>query len=232
MKVNGYDNVDELDIYFKEINKYKPLSRKREAELSDKIRRGDKAALDELVNSNLRFVVSVAKKYRSSGVPFHDLISEGNIGLMKAAKKFDAGKGVKFISYAVWWVKSEIQEHILSVTKGDEYYTDEYNTMMCRDSEFEYNPNIIDDEYENKIVNLSSRGDAIQDLMETLSEREAKVILMYYGIGRDEMCTLDIIGKELDITKERVRQIKDTALTKMKVQALTNNEFDTYRTMK
>ena len=232
MKTNSYETIDELDIYFKEINKYKPLSRTKEAELAKRIRRGDENALNALIRSNLRFVVSVAKKYRSSGVPFHDLISEGNIGLMKAAQKFDETRGTKFISYAVWWVKSAIQEHIQTVTKGDEYYTDEYNTIMCRDSEFEYNPNVIDEEFEVNIVNRASRTEALSDLMKDLSEREAKVILMYYGIGRKDICTLDDIGQELKITKERVRQIRDAALTKMKVEALSNDEFDTYKSMR
>lgn len=232
MKTNSYDKLEEIDIYFREIKKYKPLNRKREAELSKRIQRGDENALNELVNANLRFVVSVAKKYRSSGVPFHDLIAEGNIGLIKAARKFDADKGVKFISYAVWWVKSAIQDCIVSATKGDEFQSDEYNTIMCRDAEFEYNPHIINEEYENDLVNLSSRRDAIDELMATLSERETKILLMYYGLDGGEECTLDKIGKEMNLTKERVRQIKDNALSKMKVNALMSEEFDSFNELR
>ena len=229
MKINSYDKLDEISIYFKEINRYKPLSRKREAELGRRIKCGDEKALNELVNANLRFVVSVAKKYRSSGVPFHDLIAEGNIGLMKAAKRFDGSKGTKFISYAVWWVRSAIKECIETHNKGSEYQSDEYNTMMCRDSEFEYNPNVINEEFETDIINFNSRKDAVEDLMKTLNERETKILLMYFGFGRKEGCTLDEIGTELHLTKERVRQIKDDALSKMKINAMMSDEFDSYR---
>lgn len=228
MKVNSYDKLDEINIYFKEINKYKPLTRKREAELGRRIKEGDKKALNELINANLRFVVSVAKKYRSSGVPFHDLISEGNIGLMKAARRFDGTKGIKFISYAVWWVRSAIRECIETHNKGSEYQSDEYNTIMCRDSEFEFNPNIINEEYESDLINFNSRKDAVDDLMRSLNERETKILLMYFGFGRKEGCTLDEIGSELNLTKERVRQIKDDALSKMKINAMLSDEFDSY----
>lgn len=228
MKVNSYDKLDEINIYFKEINKYKPLTRKREAELGRRIKEGDKRALNELINANLRFVVSVAKKYRSSGVPFHDLISEGNIGLMKAARRFDGTKGIKFISYAVWWVRSAIRECIETHNKGSEYQSDEYNTIMCRDSEFEFNPNIINEEYESDLINFNSRKDAVDDLMRSLNERETKILLMYFGFGRKEGCTLDEIGSELNLTKERVRQIKDDALSKMKINAMLSDEFDSY----
>lgn len=229
MKTNSYDKLDEIDIYFRDINRYRALSRKREVELSERIQKGDDEALNELVNANLRFVVSLAKKYRSSGVPFHDLISEGNIGLIKAARKFDGTKGVKFISYAVWWIKSAIQECIMSQTRADEYYTDEYNTAMCRDSEMEYNPNVVNEEYESDIIDLMSRKDALDDLMRTLNERETQILLLYYGLDGCEECTLDEIGQQMNLTKERVRQIKDSALSKMKINALTSDEFDVYK---
>ena len=120
--VKYYEKLDEIDVYFKEIKKYKPLSKKEEYKLIDKIQRGDEKALQTLVNANLKFVVSIAKKYRKSGVCFSDLISEGNIGLIKAAKKFDVRKGTKFITYAVWWIRSGIQECIDNYKKENTFY--------------------------------------------------------------------------------------------------------------
>ena len=106
--VKFYEKLDEIDKYFLDVKKYKPLSKKEEFDLADKIQQGDEEALQKLVNANLRFVVTIAKQYRNNGVCFSDLISEGNIGLMRAASKFDRNRGVKFISYAVWWIRSSI----------------------------------------------------------------------------------------------------------------------------
>ena len=112
MKLKKYEKLEEIDSYFSEIKKYKHLTNAEEKELAEKIKQGDEKALNKLVTSNLKFVVNIAKAYRKSGVPFSDLISEGNVGLMKAAKKFDGNKNIRFISYAVWWVKNSIQECI------------------------------------------------------------------------------------------------------------------------
>ena len=228
MKVNNNEKLEEIDIYLEQIKRYKLLTREREYELSERIKKGDEQALDELVNANLRFVVSIAKAYKKSGIPFHDLISEGNIGLVKAASKFDHTKGVKFISYAVWWVKSQIQESIKENAKSDNFHGDDYMEMMMRDSDFEYKTNLINEDFENDVVTMSSRQTVIDELTKVLNEREKKILLMYYGVGRKSECTLEEIGSELNLTKERVRQIKDKALTKVKINALISDEFDSF----
>lgn len=107
------DYCKEIQTYFDDINKYKPLLKKKRDELV-KIKAGDRAAIEKLVTSNLKFVVSIAKKYKNYGVPFSDLIAEGNIGLVRAAYKFDYKRDIKFISYAVWWIRQAIQEYIKS----------------------------------------------------------------------------------------------------------------------
>lgn len=228
-KINQH--CDETDVYFNSIKKYKPLSREEEAELAARIKKGDEEAMEKLVKSNLKFVANYAKQYRSSGVPYSDLISEGNIGLIRAAEKFDETKGVKFISYAVWWVKNSIMEcideyngRIFEVERGD------YSVDSADDSEYEYSE-LSSDEFENKLINAQSSKAGIEELLKTLQEREKNVLSMYFGLDDGKEKTLDEIGDKFHISSERVRQIKDSALVKLRTEVLISDEFDTYKSL-
>ena len=232
-RTQRFEKLDEIDSYFEDIKKYRPLSSREEKELAVKIKKGDKAALEKLVNANLKFVVNYAKQYRKSGVPFSDLISEGNIGLIKAAQKFDETKGVKFISYAVWWVKNSIQECIERYNGNtEEVNGDEYLFNNCNTSEYEFSSQMVNNEFEDELNNIQSREATISELMKTLKEREIKILSLYFGLYDGHEMTLDEIGKEMDLTKERVRQIKDKALVKLKVNALSSDEFYTFKSLR
>lgn len=228
-----FEKFDEIDTYFEEIKKYRPLSAREEKELAKKIKKGDKEALDKLVKANLKFVVNYAKQYRRSGVPFTDLISEGNIGLIKAAQKFDETKGVKFISYAVWWIRNSIQECIERyLGNPEEVNCDAYTFDNCKSSDYEWSSQMVNNEFEEELSDLQSREVTVSELMKTLKKREAKILALYFGLYDGKEMTLDEIGQEMDLTKERVRQIKDKALVKLKVNALSSNEFYTFKELR
>lgn len=228
-----YEHLNEIGIYFDEIKKCKPLSRKKEKELAERIKNGDEDALNELVNANLKFVVNIAKMYRKSGVPFSDLISEGNIGLIKAAKKFDGERNIKFISYAVWWVKNSIQECINEYNQDNcEVNTDLFHINNQTKEIYEYELNNINNDYEESVINYQSRQTTIDDLLSCLQERERKIITLYYGLFNNKEHTLDEIGSALSLTNERVRQIKDKSLVKLRVAALTSDEFVIFQSLR
>ena len=232
-RTQTFEKLDEIDAYFEDIKKYRPLSSREEKELAVKIRKGDKAALDKLVNANLKFVVNYAKQYRKSGVPFSDLISEGNIGLIKAAEKFDETKGVKFISYAVWWIRNSIQECINRYLGNVEEVNAEAHVFNnCKKAEYDYSSEIVNEEFEEELTSLQSREATIAELMKTLKKREIRILSLYFGLYDGKEMTLDEIGQEMDLTKERVRQIKDKALVKLKVNALSSDEFDTFKELR
>ena len=232
-RTQTFEKLDEIDAYFEDIKKYRPLSSREEKELAVKIRKGDKSALDKLVNANLKFVVNYAKQYRKSGVPFSDLISEGNIGLIKAAEKFDETKGVKFISYAVWWIRNSIQECINRYLGNVEEVNAETHVFdNCKKAEYDYSSKIVNEEFEEELTNLQSREATISELMKTLKKREIRILSLYFGLYDGKEMTLDEIGQEMDLTKERVRQIKDKALVKLKVNALSSDEFDTFKELR
>ena len=230
--VKFYEKLDEIDKYFADVKKYKPLTKKEEFELSDKIKKGDKEALQKLVNANLRFVVTIAKQYRNTGVCFSDIISEGNIGLIKAANKFDKSKGVKFISYAVWWIRSSINEYINSLNKYNIVSGDDTYLNNSINAEYEYNANLINSEFEDEISDKQSRNTSIDDLLQSLETREKKILALYFGLYGNNECTLDEIGQEMKLTKERVRQIKDKAMVKLKCSALMSDEFEVYKNIR
>lgn len=232
-RTQRFEKLDEIDSYFEDIKKYRPLSSREEKELAVKIKKGDKAALDKLVNANLKFVVNYAKQYRKSGVPFSDLISEGNIGLIKAAEKFDETKGVKFISYAVWWIRNSIQECIdRYLGNTEEVNADTYAFDNCKTSEYDYSSQLVNNEFEEELNNIQSRKATINELMKTLKKREIKILSLYFGLYNGKEMTLDEIGQEMELTKERVRQIKDKALVKLKVNALASDEFYTFKELR
>ena len=157
------------------------------------------------------------------------MISEGNIGLIKAAKKFDPKRNIRFVSYAIWWIKASINECI------EEYKGNiEYNVMDDRQivniTEKDNMYDIVNEDFEKKMNDIHSRTSAIEDLIQCLEERERKIIMLFYGMGESHKeMNLDEISKELSLTKERVRQIKDKALVKMKCEALVSPEYNTYK---
>ncbi len=257
-----------ISMYLAEISKFNPLAPEREVELAIKIQKGDEAALKELVEANLRFVVSVAKKYQGNGLSLADLINEGNIGLIKAAKRFDPSRGFKFISYAVWWIRQSILQalaeqgrlirlplnrvgtltkitkvaekleaeierqpkvdeisHHMDIT-GDEVfdallYSRRHSSLDMPFTEGEKNSllDVLENPNEplpdNDVMRWSLREDVISSLS-TLPEREAAVLEMYFGINRDRAHTLNEIGEKFSLTRERVRQIKEKAIRRLR----------------
>jgi len=268
-KERGSYEESSLDQYLKEISAYRLLTREEEIELATRIRSGCEESLDRLVRSNLRFVVSVAKKYQNQGVALGDLINEGNLGLIRAAHKFDETKGIKFISYAVWWIRQAILQALAEQSRivrvplnragalhkigkrsstllqelGREPTIEEIaeelelsheevqrtlaisQTHLSLDApltpgednrlldyladQFSAGPD--DETYDRALANV------IQEALGTLKEREARVLRLYYGLeeGKDAM-TLEEIGELLGITRERVRQIKEKALIRLR----------------
>ena len=206
-KTNKIEFVRDITQYFSEIKPIKSLSIREERELGARIKMGDKEAINKLVKHNLKFVVSIAKKYRGRGVPFEDLISEGNIGLIHAAEKFDGTKNTRFITYAVWWVKSYITELIKK-------------TPTDKKNHFEKQTEYINEEFENKLVMLSDRNASVEELLECLQDRERKIIKMFYGLDGLKEMNLDEIGQDMNLSNERIRQIKDIALIKLKTNVL------------
>lgn len=258
-----------LEIYFKEINRYALLSREEESELASRIHHGDQEALKCLVNANLRFVVTVAKRYVHQGLTLADLINEGNIGLLKAADRFDETRGFKFISYAVWWIRQSILQSLLDhsrlvrLPQNQTAQLLKINRVRSKlQSEGIENPTdrMIGEELEIPArevrrsmalnggeVGLDDQGTGDRPLIETLAsdtqpgsdrrlydrvmredvrrslqaltDREAMIISLYYGLSSDEALTLEAIGKRLGLTRERIRQIKEKALRKMRQTA-------------
>jgi RNA polymerase primary sigma factor len=258
-----------LDQYLKEISAYPLLKREEEVTLAERIREGDEESLDKLVRSNLRFVVSVAKKYQNQGVALGDLINEGNLGLIRAAHKFDETKGIKFISYAVWWIRQAILQALAEQSRivrvplnraGALHRIGKRSSTLLQELGREPTIEEIADELElsheevqrtlaisqthlsldaplspgedNRLLDyladqVSAGPDdetydralhsTIQEALGTLKEREAKVLRLYYGLeeGKDAM-TLEEIGALLGITRERVRQIKEKALVRLR----------------
>jgi len=264
----GSSEEGSLDQYLKEISAYPLLTREEEAELARRIRQGDEEALDKLVRSNLRFVVSVAKKYQNQGVALGDLINEGNLGLIRAAHKFDETKGIKFISYAVWWIRQAILQALAEQSRivrvplnragtlhrigkrsshllqelGREPTIEELaeelelsheevqRTLAISQSHLsldapltpgednrlldylpdQFSPGPEDETYERA---LSS---TIEEALGTLKERESKILRLYFGLDGQDPMTLEEIGALLGITRERVRQIKEKALSRLR----------------
>tara|TARA_A100001037_G_C15152073_1_gene640008 strand:+ start:3114 stop:4121 length:1008 start_codon:yes stop_codon:yes gene_type:complete len=264
-----------ISMYLAEIGKFNPLPPEREVELAIRIQNDDELAMKELVEANLRFVVSVAKKYQGNGLSLADIINEGNMGLIKAAKRFDHTRGFKFISYAVWWIRQSILQAlaeqsrlirlplnrvgtITKITraaekleaeverqpKGDEIgaqlemsgdevlqamqYSRRHSSLNSPFQEGE-NSSLLDiiedaeaEEPEAKIM-MESMTEEVSGALETLSERERVVLEMYFGINRDSAMTLNEIGEEFDLTRERVRQIKEKAIQRLRHRSRSKN---------
>ena len=204
-----------LDKYLVEIGREGLISTDEEVELAQRIHKGDAEALEKLTKANLRFVVSVAKQYQNQGLALNDLIDEGNLGLIRAAQKFDETRGFKFISYAVWWIRQSIlQAQEAMGTNGKKvsvdapFQDDDSNSLI--DIMTDENAPGTDDQMEKE--SLSSDLDAA---LGTLTERERLVLKMLFGIGRNEM-TAEEVANSLSLTRERVRQIKERALRRLR----------------
>ena len=267
-----------LEKYLQEIGKENMISSDEEVELAQRIRKGDKKALEKLTKANLRFVVSVAKQYQNQGLDLPDLINEGNLGLMKAAEKFDETRGFKFISYAVWWIRQAIlqaiaeQSRIVRLPLNQVGSVNRINRELNRfEQENERKPSVeelsekIDmpiekiDETINvngrhisvdapfsesddgslldvlpndnspmadKGLQMESLRSEIKSALRTLSDRERKVVEAFFGIDQPEM-TLEEIGTRFGLTRERVRQIKEKAIRRLRVCS-KNKQLKTY----
>ena len=257
-----------LDKYLQEIGKVDLISAEEEVELAQKIRDGDQIALEKLTKANLRFVVSVAKQYQNQGLTLPDLINEGNLGLIKAARRFDETRGFKFISYAVWWIRQSIlqalaeQSRIVrlplnkigSINKINKAYAsieqEEERTPSASEiaslldmsesdvKESQRNSGrhvsmdapLVEGEDSNlydvlkfgespnpdKELLNASLSIEIERALETLTSREADVIRLYFGLENKQALTLEEIGERFDLTRERVRQIKEKAIRRLK----------------
>ncbi len=264
----GSDANRSLSKYLQEISRYEPLTPDREVDLAIKVKQGSRKALKELTEANLRFVVSVAKDYQGQGLPLTDLINEGNLGLIKAAERFDETRGFKFISYAVWWIRQSIlqalAEHsrivrlplnrvgtISKINKAAERLEQEFERSPRADElarQLEMKPNEVNDaqrisrrhhsldtpfsdEDKNCLLDIIEDGktespdkellmDSLQEevsaALDTLKDREREVIRMYFGIEREYALTLNEIGEEFGLTRERVRQIKEKAIRRLR----------------
>ncbi|TVP56889.1 MAG: sigma-70 family RNA polymerase sigma factor [Gemmatimonadales bacterium] len=257
-----------LDRYLEEISRYPLITREEEAELARRIRLGDQEALDQLVRSNLRFVVSIAKRYQGQGVMMADLINEGNLGLIRATHKFDETRGIKFISYAVWWIRQAILQALAEQSRivriplnraGALNRIGRSSKALLQELGREPTPREIAADLDIPIEEVRSglqvsrasvsldvptlRGDekplldylpdelaldpedeafdqalreVVEDALGSLDEREAKVLRLYFGLDDQDPMTLEEIGSILDVTRERVRQIKEKGLTRLR----------------
>lgn len=256
-----------LDKYLQEIGHEDLISVDEEIELARRIRKGDRRALERLTKANLRFVVSVAKQYQNQGLSLPDLINEGNVGLIKAAEKFDETRGFKFISYAVWWIRQSIlqaiaeQSRIVRLPLNQVGSVNKINQILNKfEQEHERRPSIeeiaekidipedkiadamkvnnrhlsmdapIADGEGNSLLDVLTNADApqadsqlvqeslqdeISHALQLLNEREKNIIVAFFGIGQPEM-TLEEIGNKYDLTRERVRQIKEKAIRRLR----------------
>lgn len=218
------ENFNDLSKYCNTLGKSKGLTREKERELALKIQEGDNKALNELVEANLKYVVTIAKKFAWTGLPLYDLISEGNIGLIRAAKKFDPDRGTKLITCARPWITQAIQQYVQNsnidkeFTNVDDYVFDD-----------EQNSEMINTDFEDEVHNIQSRSNAIDELLSCLTKREYRVLQAYFGLNNTQEKTLDEIGEEMGLTQERVRQIKDESIEKLQFKAMSNNSYAEFK---
>ena len=228
--MNQYANdfTNTVRTYYDELKRTKPLSRMKERRLIKLAKRGDLKARNELLESNLKFVFDTAKRYTGRGVPIGDLISEGNLGLIKALEKFDESNEVKFISYAVWWIRHSMLDAIQKKKLSDSIEIEPgsnndilFDTKLTNDDDdtYEYESGAYDDDDES-IERMKIQNSLINKMFCSLSKRELKVITHSFGIDGKRKMNLIELGNELGITSERVRQIKLNAIRKMRSSAM------------
>ena len=268
-KQNTNRDTPSLDKYLTEIGKVKLITAQQEVDLAVRIKRGDDLALEELCKANLRFVVSVAKQYQGQGLTLPDLISEGNLGLIKAARRFDETRGFKFISYAVWWIRQQILQSlgeqarivrlplnkigsINRINKAFAKLEQEYErpptaielaellemtleevktSMVSAGKHISMDAPLLDIEGSGTMLDVMRNVDMpdpvealmtdslrieIERSMDGLSIREADVVRLYFGLNGNQPHTLEEIGQKFDLTRERVRQIKEKAIRRLK----------------
>ena len=266
---------ESLEKYLQEIGKVELIRADEEAELAELIRKGDQNALDKLTKANLRFVVSVAKQYQNQGLSLSDLINEGNLGLIKAAQRFDETKGFKFISYAVWWIRQSIlqaladQSRIVRLPLNKVGLNSKINkAFSLLEQEFERPPtpeeiaqyleievdevvstlnmggkhlsmdqpitegedgslidmleNVNAVRTDSKLINDDSLNIELKRSLNTLTPRQKEVVTYFFGIGVDHPLSLDDLGEKYNLTRERVRQIKDKAILKLRETSQSN----------
>lgn len=261
-------NDESIAKYLIEIGRFSLITAEREVELATLIRKGNQEALNELTKANLRFVVSVAKQYQNQGLPLSDLINEGNLGLLTAAKRFDETRGFKFISYAVWWIRQSVIQALAQNSRvvrlplnkirvinkikesttffeqrhnrapsADEIsdiievsvleielcmrnvkYSVSMDAPLSEDSNLSLHDRFGTDEFDtpDKSLLIDSLKIDLETVINSLSERESEIIRLHYGIGGVSSMSLSEIGEKLEITRERVRQIKELTLNKLK----------------
>ena len=227
VKVDDYEKSTAA--YFNLIKKNKPLTKKEEINLWRNFKENnDLSAREKLIKANLKFVPSVAKQFKGCGLPFADIIEEGNIGLIKAIDRFDPKRDNKVISYAVWWIKKCIMEAIekrgvLDTENIDDVFIKQHKNET--DEQHASTSKFIIPEYldsSDKEAYISTKQ-VIEELFDGVPERERDIISDYYGLYGNSPKTLDEIGSEINLTKERVRQLNEKALKKMRSNALIKN---------
>lgn len=263
-KFASYDSDDSIAKYFKDVRKSVILTPSEELELAIRIKNGDEKAKEELVNANLKFVVSIAKEYQGQGLSLSDLISEGNYGLIKAASRFDHDRGFRFISYAVWWVKQSIMQSLNDNARVVRLPANVINKMSKLNKELSKFENsnerepamdeLVMDGETHSLINyqkasslnfaINEDGDEMIDMiasddidvdeieindkvkielnktLSVLDDRERMIIESYFGVNTDcEPMTLEAIGEKYNLTKERIRQIKEKAIRKLRHNA-------------
>lgn len=264
-------NDESLNRYFGEISNIPLLTPEEEVDLAGKIRRGNKRALKKLVQSNLRFVVRIALEYKNQGLPLEDLVNEGNLGLIKAANRFDETKGFKFISYAVWWIRQSILQALADHARVIRLPLNRVSTLSrvgrthdSLEQTFEREPTVEeiadsldlstndltwisnfpgkqlsldapisdidagtllektkDEELDSpdQPVSEEAMKNDIKIALKSLTKKEAEVLRLYFGIDEDQQATFEEIGKKLHLTRERIRQIKERAIIRLRHQS-------------
>jgi RNA polymerase primary sigma factor len=271
-------STDALQLFLKDIGKVDLLTAAQEVELAKRIERGDHSAKQEMVEANLRLVVSIAKKYRNQGLPFLDLIQEGTIGLVRAAEKFDYRKGFKFSTYATWWIRQAVARALADkartirmpvhvVEKLNKIVRSERKLRgeLCREPlAFEIARDVdlpldeveqilrtsqapvslekpVGDEEESEFghfltdenaplpdeaADTTLRQELLRGILDTLSHRERRVLELRYGLGGEQPCTLDEVGRAFNVTRERIRQIENQSMKKLRALAVTDSLKD------
>lgn len=264
-----------LDKYLQEIGRVDLLTPEQEIDLAIRIKNGDQSALEKLTKANLRFVVSVAKQYQNQGLSLGDLINEGNLGLIKAAKRFDETRGFKFISYAVWWIRQSILQALAEQSRIVRLPLNRVGALnkigkaySNLEQEFEREPSAMEiaqeldmdvseiadnlkiagkhvsmdapfaQGEENRLLDViendqqpspdfilmnESLKSEIKRALSTLSDREAEVIKLYFGLNKEHSMTLEEIGERFNLTRERVRQIKEKAIRRLRHASRSKN---------